>query len=85
MIESTSVWEYLALFLIYFVAISAGLVVLLFVVFFVKEWLSPTPGQGTKGTSTPDDDIQLDTEIDRAATMLAEHRAATKRKEKGNG
>lgn len=83
-------WLGSATFVVYFIGIFGGLVVVIFLYFLVRELLHPTATRGAASSTTPDDDDvrlddgKLDTEIGRSATQLAEHRAATmKRKELG--
>lgn len=74
--------EILATFIAYFVGIFGAMCVLIFLWFFIKELLRPA-----SRTTTPDDDIQLTdspsdinlaSEINRAATELAAHKAKEK-------
>jgi hypothetical protein len=69
-------WFWIGRFILYFVGIFGGMVVLVFLYFFARELLHPSINRGTATCSTPDDDIQLTSEIGRSATELAEHRAA---------
>lgn len=79
-------WPAVALFICYFVGIFGGMLVLLFIFYFLKEWLHPSTGAATR-SSTPDDDIVLDDvltgEIGRSATELAAHQKARKGQRNG--
>lgn len=86
-------WYWVGQFILYFVGIFGGMVVVAFLYFFVKELLFPSPAKGTHASTTPDndgvrlDDGELDSEIGRSATQLAEHRKAASqpRKEQRRG
>ena len=81
--EEVGFWAIIGMFVGYSLLIFAVLVIVAFLWLCIKEVILHAPSKGTRGTSTPDDDIVLDTEINRAATMLAEHKAAAQRKEQG--